>query len=52
MAMAALNSGKRAPGTLINDTLVYTFGGHRFGSPETERGGLMDMNRCRRARRR
>jgi penicillin-binding protein 2 len=46
MAMAALNTGKRAPGTLINDTLVYTFGGHRFGSPETERGGLMDMNRA------
>jgi penicillin-binding protein 2 len=46
MAMAALNSGKRTPQTIINDTLVYTFGGHRFGSPETERGGLMDMNRA------
>ncbi len=46
MAMAALNSGKRAPETLINDTLVYTFGGRRFGSPESERGGLMDMNRA------
>jgi penicillin-binding protein 2 len=46
MAMAALNSGKRAPGTLINDTLVFNFGGHRFGSPETERGGIMDMNRA------
>ncbi len=46
MAMAALNSGKRSPHTIINDTLVFSFGGHRFGSPETERGGLMDMNRA------
>jgi penicillin-binding protein 2 len=46
MAMAALNSGKRTPQTLINDTLVFNFGGHRFGSPETERGGIMDMNRA------
>jgi penicillin-binding protein 2 len=46
MAMAALNSGKRSPTTLINDTLVFNFGGHKFGSPETERGGIMDMNRA------
>ena len=46
MAMAALNSGKRSPTTIINDTLVFNFGGHRFGSPETERGGLMDMHRA------
>ncbi len=46
MAMAALNTGKRSPSTLINDTLSFTFGGHRFGSPETERGGIMDMNRA------
>jgi penicillin-binding protein 2 len=46
MAMAALNSGKRSPSTLINDTLVFNFGGHRFGSPETERGGIMDMHRA------
>ena len=46
MAMAALNSGKRSAQTLINDTLVFNFGGHRFGSPETERGGIMDMNRA------
>jgi len=46
MAMAALNTGKRSPATLINDTLVFTFGGHRFGSPETERGGIMDMHRA------
>ena len=46
MAMAALNTGKRSPTTIINDTLVFNFGGHRFGSPESERGGLMDMNRA------
>lgn len=46
MAMAALNSNKRSPSTIINDTLVFTFGGHRFGSPETERGGAMDMHRA------
>jgi penicillin-binding protein 2 len=46
MAMAALNSGKRSATTLINDTLVFNFGGHRFGSPETERGGIMDMHRA------
>ena len=37
---------QRSASTLINDTLVFNFGGHRFGSPENERGGLMDMNRA------
>ena len=46
MAMAALNTGKRSPSTLINDTLVFNFGGHRFGSPESERGGILDMHRA------
>ena len=46
MAMAALQLGTRAPTTLINDTLSYTFGGRRFGSPAGERGGMMDMNRA------
>jgi penicillin-binding protein 2 len=46
MAMAALNTGKRTPQTLINDTLTFTFGGHRFGSPEIDRGGIMDMHRA------
>jgi penicillin-binding protein 2 len=46
MAMAALHSGKRAADTIIQDNLVYYFAGHRFGSPETERGGPMDMNRA------
>ena len=46
MAMAALNTGKRAPGTLINDPGFFMFGGHRFGSPENERGGIMNMRRA------
>ena len=45
MAMAALDSGKRSPTTLINDPGYFMFGGHRFGSPENERGGIMDMRR-------
>ncbi|MEK8030938.1 penicillin-binding protein 2 [Ideonella sp. DXS29W] len=43
MAMAALNSGKRSPSTVIQDNLTYTFGGHTFGSPETDRPGPKDM---------
>ena len=43
MAMAALNSGKRAPGTVIMDNLTYSFGGRTFGSPETDRAGPKDM---------
>ncbi|WP_457420030.1 penicillin-binding protein 2 [Roseateles sp. P5_E7] len=43
MAMAALNSGKRAPGTIVMDNLVYSFGGRNFGSPETDRAGPKDM---------
>ena len=46
MAMAALKTGKRAPSTLINDPGFFMFGGHRFGSPENERGGIMDMHRA------
>jgi len=46
MAMAALNSNKRSPSVLINDTGSFTFGGHRYGSPENERGGIMDMRRA------
>ncbi len=45
MAMAALHTGKRTAGTLINDPLYFMFGGRRFGSPENEKGGIMDMNR-------
>ncbi|MBX3660310.1 MAG: penicillin-binding protein 2 [Ramlibacter sp.] len=46
MAMAALQSGKRSPTAIINDPGFFMFGGHRFGSPENERGGPMDMNRA------
>jgi penicillin-binding protein 2 len=45
MAMAALHTGKRAATTLINDPGFFMFGGRRFGSPENEKGGIMDMNR-------
>lgn len=45
MAMAALNAGKRSPSTIINDPGYFMFGGHRYGSPENERGGAMDMRR-------
>ncbi len=43
MAMAALNSGKRAANVVIQDNLSYSFGGRTFGSPETDRPGPKDM---------
>ena len=46
MGMAALQLGVRSAGTLINDPGFYMFGGRRFGSPENERGGIMDMHRA------
>ena len=46
MALAALQTGTRSATALINDPGFYMFGGHRFGSPENERGGVMDMNRA------
>ena len=46
MALAALQTGTRSASTLINDPGYYMFGGHRFGSPENERGGIMDMRRA------
>ncbi len=46
MAMAALQTGTRGPSVIINDPGFYMFAGHRFGSPENERGGLMDMHRA------
>ncbi|QDL56380.1 penicillin-binding protein 2 [Rhodoferax aquaticus] len=45
MGLAALETGTRAATTIINDPGFYMFGGHRFGSPENERGGPMDMHR-------
>jgi penicillin-binding protein 2 len=44
MAMAALNSGKRAASTVIMDNLTYSFGGRTFGSPESDRPGPKDMH--------
>ena len=46
MAMAALQTGTRSAAQTIHDPLYYMFGGRRFGSPENERGGTMDMNRA------
>ncbi|OGB31437.1 MAG: penicillin-binding protein 2 [Burkholderiales bacterium RIFCSPLOWO2_12_FULL_61_40] len=46
MALAALQTGARSATTLVNDPGFYMFGGHRFGSPENERGGIMDMHRA------
>ncbi|MGQ0599648.1 penicillin-binding protein 2 [Aquabacterium sp.] len=46
MALAALNTGRRSPNAIIMDNGVYMFGGHRFRSPENERGGAMNMRRA------
>jgi penicillin-binding protein 2 len=46
MALAALATGKRSASMQINDPGFFMFGGHRFGSPENERGGIMDMHRA------
>jgi penicillin-binding protein 2 len=43
MALAALNTGKRAAGTVINDTGSWTFGGHQFRS-HGEGLGAVDMH--------
>jgi penicillin-binding protein 2 len=43
MALAALETGTRSTSTLVNEPGYYMFGGHRFGSPETDRTGIMDM---------
>jgi len=44
MALAALQTGKRAPSVVVNDPGYFNFGGHRFGSPEGNIGGV-DMRR-------
>ena len=46
MALAALTTGQHSASTQINDPGFFMFGGRRFGSPENERGGIMDMNRA------
>jgi penicillin-binding protein 2 len=45
MAMAALNSGKRAPGTVIHDGGSFNFGGHTFRSHGDHGLGPVDMYR-------
>ena len=45
MALAALQTGKRGPGVVVNDPGYFNFGGHRFGSPEGYLGGV-DMRRA------
>ena len=45
MAMAALNSGKRGPGTIIHDGGSYHFGGHEFRSHGDHGLGPVDMRR-------
>ncbi len=43
MAMAALQSGKRTAGTVIQDNANYTFGGHTFRSHGDHGLGAVDM---------
>jgi penicillin-binding protein 2 len=45
MALAALQTGKRGPSVVVNDPGFFNFGGHRFGSPEGNLGGV-DMRRA------
>lgn len=44
MALAALQTNKRAPSTQVLDPGYFNFGGHRFGSPEGYLGNV-DMRR-------
>ncbi|MBU0587981.1 MAG: penicillin-binding protein 2 [Gammaproteobacteria bacterium] len=43
MALAALQTGKRAPSTIINDNASWTFGGHTFRSHGDTALGPVDM---------
>jgi penicillin-binding protein 2 len=45
MAMAALNSGKRSAGTIVNDGGTFVFGGHVFRSHGDHGLGAVDMTR-------
>ena len=45
MAMAALNSGKRGPGTIVHDGGSFNFGGHVFRSHGDHGLGPVDMRR-------
>ena len=44
MALAALQTGKRGASVVVNDPGYFNFGGHSFGSPEGNLGGV-DMRR-------
>ena len=46
MALGALSLGKRTPSTTIYDQGFFMYGDHRFGSPENEKGGIMNMHRA------
>ena len=43
MAMAALQTGKRSPSLVVNDSGTYMFGGHEFRSAEGHGLGPVDM---------
>ncbi len=45
MAMAALNTGKRGPGVVINDGGTFQFGNHTFRSHGDKGLGPVDMHR-------
>ncbi|OGA98621.1 MAG: penicillin-binding protein 2 [Burkholderiales bacterium RIFCSPHIGHO2_12_FULL_69_20] len=45
MAIAALNTGKRGPGTIVHDGGSYNFGGHVFRSHGDHGLGPVDMRR-------
>ena len=45
MAMAALTSGKRGPGTIVHDGGSFNFGGHEFRSHGDHGLGPVDMRR-------
>ena len=45
MAMAALTSGKRGPGTIVHDGGSFHFGGHEFRSHDDHGLGPVDMRR-------
>ena len=45
MALAALTTGKRSAGTVINDTGSWTYGGHTFRSHGDQGLGAVDMVR-------
>jgi len=45
MALAALHTGKRSPGFIVNDSGSWMFGGHQFRSHGDHGLGAVDMHR-------